>query len=143
MDVRIGLTQTPKELEVQLDDDADAIRSAVANLQLNPGAAGVAFVVGDLRSADLPAADIVTANLTGALLEQVAPRLLAALRPGGTVIVSGLLAAERAAVIAAFPGASPSWVAEEDGWVGLAFTPSASDACLTPNPSNPRRGDSV
>ena len=24
MDVRIGLTQTPKELEVQLDDDADA-----------------------------------------------------------------------------------------------------------------------
>ena len=24
MDVRIGLTQTPKEIEVQLDDDADA-----------------------------------------------------------------------------------------------------------------------
>ena len=24
MDVRIGLTQTPKELEVQLEDDADA-----------------------------------------------------------------------------------------------------------------------
>ena len=24
MDVRIGLTQTPKELEVQLDDDTDA-----------------------------------------------------------------------------------------------------------------------
>ena len=24
MDVRIGMTQTPKELEVQLDDDADA-----------------------------------------------------------------------------------------------------------------------
>jgi Protein of unknown function (DUF3107) len=24
VDVRIGLTQTPKELEVQLDDDADA-----------------------------------------------------------------------------------------------------------------------
>ncbi len=24
MDVRIGLTQTPKELEVQLDDEADA-----------------------------------------------------------------------------------------------------------------------
>ncbi len=24
MDVRIGLTQTPKELEVQLDDDVDA-----------------------------------------------------------------------------------------------------------------------
>ncbi len=24
MDVRIGLTQTPKELEVQLDDDSDA-----------------------------------------------------------------------------------------------------------------------
>ena len=31
MDVRIGLTQTPKELEVQLDDgaDADALRTQV------------------------------------------------------------------------------------------------------------------
>ena len=31
MDVRIGLTQTPKELEVQLEDDADAsaLRSQV------------------------------------------------------------------------------------------------------------------
>ena len=31
MDVRIGLTQTPKELEVQLDDgtDADALRTRV------------------------------------------------------------------------------------------------------------------
>ena len=31
MDVRIGLTQTPKELEVQLEDDADAgaVRSQV------------------------------------------------------------------------------------------------------------------
>ena len=43
---------------------------------------------------DLPRADIVLANLTGALLARASPALLGALNPGGTMIVSGILAAE-------------------------------------------------
>jgi ribosomal protein L11 methylase PrmA len=46
--------------------------------------------------------------------------LVAAARPGGTLILSGLLAAERDAVARAFAPAGIVWEREEDGWIGLA-----------------------
>ena len=66
-------------------------------------------------------ADVATANLTGALLVREARRLASAVRPGGILIVSGLLVEERAAVIEAFAPAAPSWEQHEDEWAGLAF----------------------
>ena len=72
------------------------------------------------RSANLPRADIVLANLTGALLARVAPTLVEALNPGGTLIVSGLLVHEREDVVRALGGAMVVWERTEDGWVGLA-----------------------
>ena len=94
------------------------------------------------------AADVITANLTGALLCRAAPTLVSALAPGGSLIVSGLLARERGDVIAAFCGKPRPGVyargrgpakpqprvgvephanlklvreQEEDGWLGLVF----------------------
>ena len=58
-----------------VDYDADAIRAANENLELNPGITDVEFRVADLSADRFPAADIVTANLTGALLVRSA-RLL-------------------------------------------------------------------
>jgi len=63
----------------------------------------------------------VTANLTGALLVRSAPTLIAAVARGGSLIVSGLLAHERAEVVAAYAPALVVWEREEDGWVGLTF----------------------
>ena len=103
-----------------IDCDGDAIQSARENLLLNPGAGTVSFAVIDLAAAPLPIADVVTANLTGALLVRSAGRLLDALRPGGTLIVSGILAHERDEVVSAFAPAAIVWEQEEDGWVGLA-----------------------
>ena len=111
---------------VGIDDDADAIQSATENLQLNPGLDHVSFKSADLNSGDLPGADVVTANLTGALLQRAAGVLLAAIRPGGTLIVSGLMAAERQGVVAAFGSAHLLWEAEEDGWLGLVFEKSVA-----------------
>lgn len=107
---------------VGVDYDADAIQSANENLEANPHIDGVRFVLGDLRTVAMTPADVVTANLTGALLVQSAALLLSVVRPGGTIIVSGLLAHEREDVVAAVGGAARlAWEAGEQGWLGLAF----------------------
>ena len=85
-----------------IDFDADAIQSANENLTRNPEVRTVSFDVARRSAPDLPRADIVLANLTGALLARVAPTLLDALNPGGTLIVSGILEAEEETVRLAF-----------------------------------------
>jgi ribosomal protein L11 methyltransferase len=117
-----------------IDLDRDAVTNAEENLALNPSlarAAAIDFAVGDLRGArsDIaPAeclreadwrsggadhaigspgavtADIVLANLTGALLATAAPDLLARANPGGALILSGFQHYEGAAVLAAYGG---------------------------------------
>jgi ribosomal protein L11 methyltransferase len=112
-----------------IDNDPDAVRCARENLRLNRGVDGVTFQTADLtstldalrRDQFLPAADVVTANLTGSLLCHSAPALLAALAPGGTLIVSGVLEEERNEVVAAYGAVRHAWESAEDGWVGLSF----------------------
>ncbi len=105
---------------IGIDCDADAIQSARESLDLNPEARHVAFETMDLATGALPLADVVTANLTGALLVRSAPTLLAAVRSGGILILSGIQSHERDDVRAAFAGAEVRWEREEDGWVGMA-----------------------
>jgi len=102
-----------------IDDDADAIAAARENLEFNR-LANVEFVVGDLMHDRLPAADVVLANLTGAMLVRAAARLTHAVRPDGILIVSGIMASEGNDVRRAF--ANQTFVADvqEDEW--LAFT---------------------
>ena len=104
-----------------IDCDADAIQSARENLTRNPQAARVTFDVADVSTAALPLAAVVTANLTSALLIRSASTLAATVAPGGSLIVSGLLAHERADVVAAYAPTPVVWEREEDGWVGLTF----------------------
>jgi protein-L-isoaspartate O-methyltransferase len=92
---------------IGVDRDPDAVRSATENLALNPAADSVRFEVGDLWSASVKDADVVTANLTGALLARSASRLLGLVRSGGTLIVSGLQVGERSDVVHAFATAGP------------------------------------
>lgn len=115
-----------------IDHDADAIASATENLDLNPEVRGVRFETTDLRKAAIEPADVVCANLTGALLASVAPLLRRALKPGGTLIVSGLLEDEEETVRQALsadsavrgaaspPTAVVAWRGAEQGWVALA-----------------------
>ena len=109
---------------VGVDDDPDAIQSANENLALNR-VETVEFRVADLFSATLTSADVdvITANLTGAFLVRAAGLLLALLRPGGTLIVSGLLQEERHDVVRAFEeaGSTIVWEQEEEGWVALGM----------------------
>jgi len=134
---------------VGIDYDPDAIQAANENLALNPGVKTVEFRVADLLTGGLPSTDVVTANLTGAFLVRRAGLLQDLVRPGGTLIVSGLLEDERDDVLRAFthagskrslPGSEAAtrptsgaaardvpdlqsvWEHHEDGWVALAMT---------------------
>ena len=104
---------------IGIDDDPDAIQSAIENLARNPGVDHVRFEVKDLRAAPLPRTDVITANLTGALLIRSADLLLQALNAGGSLIVSGLQSHERDDVVRAFGNARVAWEATEEEWVGL------------------------
>jgi ribosomal protein L11 methyltransferase len=106
---------------IGIDDDPDAIHAAMENVARNPRVDRVRFEVKDLRSAPLPKADVITANLTGALLIRTAHLLLAAVNPGGSLIVSGLQSHERDDVVRAFGRAHVTWEAAEDEWVGIVF----------------------
>ena len=103
-----------------IDFDEDAIQSARENLELNPAVRHVTFETTDLSARPLPSADVVTANLTGALLIRAAQVLLGAVRPGGTLILSGIQSHERDEVRQAFAAAAVAWERDEDGWVGIA-----------------------
>jgi ribosomal protein L11 methyltransferase len=104
-----------------VDSDPDALQSARENLALNPHATRTAFEQRDVTSAALPRADVVTANLTGALLVRIADRLTETAGSGGRLILSGILKDERDAVRRAFAGLESMWEQEEGEWAGLVL----------------------
>ncbi len=122
---------------VGIDVDPDAVSSARESADLNAAAAAI-----DLRVADLQAGaaglggpfDVVTANLTGAMIERHADALARLLRPGGTLIASGFQTDEEPAVGAALKAAGLGVVSrrDEDDWVGLS-----SKVSLLPPPPGP------
>jgi len=139
--VRLGAARA-----VGIDNDADAIEAAQANLALNdpppstPQSAPdtrhapstqhtapstrVAFALSDLRAyltSHRDTIDVVTANLTGALLIRTAAEIQAAVRSGGTIIVSGVLNGEREDVVRAFESTPVVQERSEDEWVCLTM----------------------
>src|SRR5688572_1544744 len=101
-----------------IDDDGDAIHAAWENLALNPGAV-VSLVEGDVRTLELTPADVVLANLTGALLIAGAERLRRLVNAHGRLILSGFMTHEDADVVSAFSAFTVEHRSEEDGWVGV------------------------
>lgn len=106
---------------VGTDDDSDAIQAARENLEFN-GVTDVELVVSDLMRHPLPAADVVVANLTGALVVRAASRLVAAVKPGGVLIVSGVLATERDDIRRAFANQRFVEDVQEDEWLGFTIS---------------------
>jgi len=105
---------------VGFDDDGDAIANARENLDLNAGAR-VTLSVSDLRSADMGAADVIVANLTGGLLIAAAATLRSLAAPAGHLILSGLMRNEEPDVVAVFAPWQVEHRAEEDEWVCLTL----------------------
>jgi ribosomal protein L11 methyltransferase len=107
-------------IAVGTDDDEDAIQAASENVVLN-AVTTVNLVVSDVMKDALPAADVVVANLTGALIVRAASRLVAATKPGGVLILSGVLASEREDILRAFTNQTVIGLVQEDEWLGFTL----------------------
>ncbi|MEO7345789.1 MAG: 50S ribosomal protein L11 methyltransferase [Opitutaceae bacterium] len=92
------------------DNDPEAVRVSEENAALNGLGGRVKFLVGDLASGLAGRqADIVLANIQADVLTRFARELVHAVAPGGTLVLSGILAGENADLRLAFEDIVPQW----------------------------------
>jgi ribosomal protein L11 methyltransferase len=106
------------------DSDPEAVRVSRENAELNHLGHRVSFFVGDLSWLAGRQADVVLANIQADVLTRHARELTAAVAPGGTLVLSGILAAERESVRAAFAEIAPGWISDSrilGEWADLAL----------------------
>jgi ribosomal protein L11 methyltransferase len=103
-----------------VDDDPDALQAAGENLSLNRGAEVTLREI-DARATGLGTADLVMANLTGGLLVTAASSLRGLVKSGGYLVLSGLLAEEETAVLAAYAGCLVHNRSQEGEWLCVSL----------------------
>jgi ribosomal protein L11 methyltransferase len=108
---------------IGIDTDADALQAADENVVLNGMSERVRLRVADFRTPAFPdLGDIVTANLTGPMLATSAQELIACTVPGGTLVLSGFVVAERDIVLGAFAEATRfARESAEDEWAAAVL----------------------
>lgn len=109
-----------------IDVDRDALTAAAENVERNHAGGAVTLDVVDITRSDVVLErrfDLACANITGAMLQRHAARVLLTLTDTGVVIASGFQSHERDDVSAAFREAGAVLIddEEEDGWVAAAF----------------------
>lgn len=106
---------------IAVDIDPQALQATRQNAETN----GVAERIETWLPAEAPEAtvDVVLANILAGPLVQLAPRLLAALRPGGRLVLAGLLERQADEVRAAYAeGLAFEPALARDGWTRLSGT---------------------
>jgi ribosomal protein L11 methyltransferase len=108
-----------------VDDDPDAISAARRNITGNGVESIVTLHCEDLRTFTPPApVPILLANLSGALLSNLADTILGSVSRGGALIASGLSVDEDAQVLEAFrPSATLRTRLCEDEWSCFVMQP--------------------
>ena len=98
-----------KEVE-GFDNDPEAVRISEENAALNGLTNHVRFFTGDLTTGLAGRqAEIVLANIQADVLIRFARELVGAVAPGGTLVLSGILAGENVAVREAFEVVADGW----------------------------------
>ncbi len=107
------------------DIDPIAIRVAAENVRRNGIASGISTVTApgfhSTAFSEHGPFDLIIANILARPLIRMAPQLVTNLAPGGSVILSGILASQRWKVIAAYNGAKLRHVRTiwRNGWVTI------------------------
>ena len=99
-----------------IDIDDDAILAARRSALLNTLPEPVTFQTADVFTAPWPPAELVFANLTGAMLVRAAAQLAALVAPDGQLIVSGFVDSEAADVESALSAFAVTAREREDEW---------------------------
>ncbi len=109
-----------------VDVDDVAVRVALENFELNGLAGQVDAAVGSASDTGGQQWQIVVANILAHILIELMPQLARALAPGGTLILSGMIAGEQEAAVTAAAAAHGLTIAErrtEEDWVALVAQP--------------------
>jgi ribosomal protein L11 methyltransferase len=106
---------------VAVDYDADALQNARENIARNGAGPSIDIVQDELGSLRIERADVVLANLTGAVLVRYAPELRGLAVDGGYLIVSGFAPQDAAVVHAAFKGLTTIHDASEGEWAAMTL----------------------
>ncbi len=106
---------------VAIDHDQDALQNARENIARNGAGPSIDIVQDDLASLRIERADIVLANLTGAVLVRFAAELRGLAVDGGYLILSGFAPQDVAVVRAAFKGMTAIGEASEGDWASLTL----------------------
>jgi ribosomal protein L11 methyltransferase len=106
-----------------LDYDPDALQNARENLARNDATGAIGIIQADLSddaAMSIEPADLVLANLTGAVLQRFAAVLRGLVTSSGTLIVSGFSPEELREVLQAL-GAEPRRSVRDGEWAAAAL----------------------
>lgn len=106
---------------VAIDNDPDALDNARNNIARNGAAPSIDLVRDDLGSVRIERADLVLANLTGAVLVRYAAELRSLAREGGYFVLSGFAPQDIAVIKAAFAGLQVVEDRIEGDWAAICL----------------------
>jgi ribosomal protein L11 methyltransferase len=106
---------------VAIDNDPDALENARENIARNGAGPAIDVICDDLGGLRIQRADVVLANLTGAVLVRYAAELRSLAVEGGYLILSGFAPQDAAVVRAAFKGVQVIGEASEGDWAALSL----------------------
>jgi len=107
---------------IAVDHDPQALVATRDNAQRNQLKTPLSVMTPEAFEGSTATADLILANILAHPLIHLAPRLIERLRPGGHLVLSGLLSAQTEEVSAAYRHAlGEPTCAEHDGWVRLVF----------------------
>ena len=101
------------------DFDASCVRISKENARLN-ALSRSRFLKADVLDWKAPGTyDIVAANLYSTILTAAAPMILKSIKPGGTLILSGILAVEEKAILKTFASLRPVKTLRRGKWAAV------------------------
>jgi ribosomal protein L11 methyltransferase len=106
---------------VAIDNDPDALDNARANIARNGAAPSIDIICDGLEGLRIERADIILANLTGAMLVRYAAELRGLALDGGYLILSGFAPADVAVIRTAFAGLTLVHESAEGDWAALTL----------------------
>ena len=112
----IAAAKLGAERVIGVDNDPEALRNAAENVAGNACEGRVELIEAELGSLSLPSADVVTANLTAAVLERFAEPLVRLMNPGGTIVISGFGPHDVESLAGSFTELAPRETLHEGTW---------------------------
>jgi ribosomal protein L11 methyltransferase len=106
---------------VAVDNDPDALDNARDNITRNGAAASIDIIRDDLAGLRIQRADVVLANLTGAVLVRHARELRSLAVDGGYLVLSGFSPDDVAVIVRAFGGTKVVAQERDGDWAALAL----------------------